>query len=91
MRRRLPHVPRPDEALPPVACPEEIVCATDAVVRCITVGNFEAQFSPEFWSSRLALLLAEFDRVAEQRRSRRSTQPPWTSGRWTSATRSRRS
>jgi hypothetical protein len=61
----------PGEALtkpcPPVACPEEIVCATDAVVRCITVGNFQAQFSPEFWASRLALLLAEFDRVAEQK------------------------
>lgn len=52
---------------PPIACPEELVCATDAVVRCITVGNFQAQFSPEFWASRLALLLAEFDRVAEQK------------------------
>jgi hypothetical protein len=52
---------------PPIACPEELTCATDAVVRCITVGNFQAQFSPEFWSSRLALLLAEFDRVAEQK------------------------
>jgi hypothetical protein len=57
----------PTKPCPPVACPEELVCATDAVVRCITVGNFQAQFSPEFWSSRLALLLAEFDRVAEQK------------------------
>lgn len=57
----------PTKPCPPIACPEEIVCATDAVVRCITVGNFQAQFSPEFWSSRLALLLAEFDRVAEQK------------------------
>lgn len=57
----------PTKPCPPIACPEEITCATDAVVRCITVGNFQAQFSPEFWASRLALLLAEFDRVAEQK------------------------
>ena len=62
-----PTSPGPTKPCPPIACPEEIVCATDAVVRCITVGNFQAQFSPEFWSSRLALLLAEFDRVAEQK------------------------
>lgn len=57
----------PTKPCPPIACPEELTCATDAVVRCITVGNFQAQFSPEFWASRLALLLAEFDRVAEQK------------------------
>lgn len=57
----------PTKPCPPIACPEELICATDAVVRCITVGNFQAQFSPEFWASRLALLLAEFDRVAEQK------------------------
>lgn len=57
----------PTKPCPPVSCPEELTCQTDAVVRCITVGNFQAQFSPEFWSSRLALLLAEFDRVAEQK------------------------
>jgi hypothetical protein len=57
----------PTKPCPPIACPEELTCATDAVVRCITVGNFQAQFSPEFWASRLALLMAEFDRVAEQK------------------------
>jgi len=57
----------PTKPCPPISCPEELTCATDAVVRCITVGNFQAQFSPEFWASRLALLLAEFDRVAEQK------------------------
>lgn len=57
----------PTKPCPPVACPEELTCATDAVVRCITVGNFQAQFSPEFWASRLALLMSEFDRVAEQK------------------------
>lgn len=57
----------PTKPCPPIQCPEELTCATDAVVRCITVGNFQAQFSPEFWSSSLALLMAEFDRVAEQK------------------------
>ena len=57
----------PTKPCPPIACPEELSCATDAVVRCVTVGNFQAQFSPEFWASRLALLMAEFDRVAEQK------------------------
>lgn len=57
----------PTKPCPPIACPEELSCATDAVVRCITVGNFQAQFAPEFWASRLALLMAEFDRVAEQK------------------------
>lgn len=52
---------------PGITCPEELTCATDAVVRCITVGNFQAQFSPEFWASTLALLMSEFDRVAEQK------------------------
>lgn len=52
---------------PPLACPEELSCETDAVVRCITVGNFQAQFSPEWWASALETLMAEFDRVAEQK------------------------
>lgn len=52
---------------PPVECPEELSCEVDAIVRCITVGNFQARFSPEFWASRLELLLAEFDRAAEQK------------------------
>lgn len=57
----------PTKPCPPILCPEELTCATDAVVRCVTVGNFQAQFSPEFWASTLALLMAEFDRVAEQK------------------------
>jgi len=57
----------PTKPCPPILCPEELTCATDAVVRCVTVGNFQAQFSPEFWASSLALLMAEFDRVAEQK------------------------
>lgn len=52
---------------PPVACPEELSCEVDAVVQCITVGNFQAKFSPEFWASRLQLLAATFDRRAEQK------------------------
>lgn len=52
---------------PPVTCPEELSCAVDAVTQCLTIGNFQAQFSPEFWASRLQLLTALHDRVAEQK------------------------
>lgn len=52
---------------PPVECPEDITAAVDAVTRCLTIGNFQAQFSPEFWASRLELLMAAHDRVAEQK------------------------
>jgi hypothetical protein len=52
---------------PPVLCPEEDFAEVDAIVRCLTVGNFQAKFSPEFWASRLQLLLATFDRAAEQK------------------------
>lgn len=52
---------------PPVECPEELSCAVDAVTRCLTIGNFQAQFSPEFWASRLQLLTALHDRTAEQK------------------------
>jgi hypothetical protein len=52
---------------PPVECPEELTAAVDAVTRCLTIGNFQATFSPELWASRLELLLALHDRVAEQK------------------------
>lgn len=52
---------------PPVECPEELSCAVDAITRCLTIGNFQAQFSPEFWASRLQLLTALHDRTAEQK------------------------
>lgn len=52
---------------PPVECPDELTAEVDAVVRCLTIGNFQARFSPEFWASRLELLLAAHDRAAEQK------------------------
>jgi hypothetical protein len=52
---------------PPVDCPDELNAEVDAVVRCLTIGNFQARFSPEFWASRLELLLAAHDRAAEQK------------------------
>jgi hypothetical protein len=52
---------------PPVLCPDELTAEVDAVVRCLTIGNFQARFSPEFWASRLELLLAAHDRAAEQK------------------------
>lgn len=52
---------------PPLVCPEELSESIDAVVKCITVGNFQAKFSPEFWASRLELALVAHDRLAEQK------------------------
>lgn len=52
---------------PAIECPEEESAQVDAVVRCLTVGNFQAQFSPEFWASRLELVMAAHDQVAEQK------------------------
>lgn len=52
---------------PAIECPDEDTASVDAVVKCITVGNFQAQFSPEFWASRLELALAAHDRAAEQK------------------------
>lgn len=57
----------PTKPCPSLLCPEEQTCEVDAVVRCITVGNFQAMFSPEFWAASLALVMTEFDRVAEQK------------------------
>jgi hypothetical protein len=55
-----------EKACPHIDCPDELEAKVDAIVRCITVGNFQAKFNPEFWRSRLDLLLVEHDRVAEQ-------------------------
>lgn len=52
---------------PPVVCPEELSCEVDAITRCLTVGNFQAKFSPEVWAANLQVLLAAFDREAEQK------------------------
>lgn len=52
---------------PPIECPEELSCTIDAVVKCITVGNFQANFSPEYWSAALEVLAVAHDRVAEQK------------------------
>ena len=54
------------KACPHIDCEDEIEAKVDAIVRCLTVGNFQAKFNPEFWRSRLDLLLVEHDREAEQ-------------------------
>ena len=54
-----------EKACPHIDCVDELEAKVDAIVRCITVGNFQAKFNPEFWRSRLDLLLVEHDRVAE--------------------------
>ena len=52
---------------PPIVCPDELSCEVDAITRCLTVGNFQAKFSPEVWAANLQVLLATFDREAEQK------------------------
>lgn len=54
------------KACPRVECDEESSATVDAIVACLTVGNFQARFNPEFWRSRLDLLMVAHDRVAEQ-------------------------
>jgi hypothetical protein len=54
------------KACPHIDCEDELEAKVDAIVKCITVGNFQAKFNPEFWRSRLDLLQVEHDREAEQ-------------------------
>lgn len=54
------------KACPRVECEEELSATVDAIVACLTVGNFQARFNPEFWRSRLDLLMVAHDRIAEQ-------------------------
>ena len=54
------------KACPRVDCEAEESATVDAIVACLTVGNFQARFNPEFWRSRLDLLMVAHDRIAEQ-------------------------
>lgn len=49
-----------------LTCEEEVVAHVDAITACLQVGNFQARFNPEFWRSRLQLLMVLHDRIAEQ-------------------------
>lgn len=52
---------------PALECPEDLTASVDAVVKCVTVGNFQAKFSPEWWAANLEVLAAAHDREAEQK------------------------
>lgn len=71
-----------EKACPHIDCEDEIEAKVDAIVRCLTVGNFQAKFNPEFWRSRLDLLLVEHDQEAEQvlfaRLQAQATDVTWT-------------
>jgi hypothetical protein len=54
------------KACPHVDCPDEVEARVDAIVACLTVGNFQAKFNPEFWRANLDLVMIEHDRIAEQ-------------------------
>lgn len=47
-------------------CEDEVTAHVDAITACLQIGNFQARFNPEFWRSRLDLLMVAHDRMAEQ-------------------------
>lgn len=49
-----------------IDCDTDLEAKVDAVVACLQIGNFQARFNPEFWRSRLDLLMVAHDRIAEQ-------------------------
>lgn len=49
-----------------LTCEDEEVAQVDAVTACLQIGNFNARFNPEFWRSRLDLLMVAHERLAEQ-------------------------
>lgn len=49
-----------------LTCEDEEVAYVDAITACLQVGNFQARFNPEFWRSRLDLLMVAHARLAEQ-------------------------
>lgn len=49
-----------------LTCEEEEVAYVDAITACLQIGNFSARFNPEFWRSRLDLLMVAHARLAEQ-------------------------
>lgn len=54
------------KACPRIDCEEEHTAHVDAIVRCLTIGNFQARFNPELWAASLRALIPAYDRVAEQ-------------------------
>ena len=56
----------PTKPCPRVLCPEDITCEIQAVVHCMTIGNIQAKFTPEYWAARLQTVLASVDRKADQ-------------------------
>ncbi len=56
----------PTKPCPRVECPEDITCEIQAVPYCMTIGNIQAKFTPEYWAARLQTVLASVDRKAEQ-------------------------
>jgi len=49
-----------------IECPSELSATIDAIVACLTIGNFQAKFAPQLWRSRLEAVMILHDRIAEQ-------------------------
>jgi hypothetical protein len=49
-----------------VTCAAETEVTVDAITACLTIGNFQARFNPEYWAAHLQALAIAHDRLAEQ-------------------------
>lgn len=54
-----------EKAVLTLTCEDEVTATVDAITAALQIGNFQARFNPEFWRSRLDLLMVAHDRLAE--------------------------
>lgn len=53
------------KACPAIECEAELEAEVQAIVKCITIGNFQARHNPEFFAANLQALNVAFDAAAE--------------------------
>lgn len=53
------------KACPAITCESELEAEVQAIVKCITIGNFQARYNPEFFAANLQALSVAFDAAAE--------------------------
>lgn len=53
------------KACPAITCEAELEAEVQAIVKCITIGNFQARYNPEFFAANLQALNVAFDAAAE--------------------------
>lgn len=53
------------KACPAIECEDELTASVEAIVKCITIGNFQARYNPEFFAANLQALNVAYDAAAE--------------------------